>query len=69
MSSRNVMDSDTREERLEWLEPVIEDWHTLMCLLQVNHHENIHINSTVCFIVRLICVIQFVKIVHFYVQA
>ena len=29
------MDSDTREERLELLEPVIEDWHTLMCFLQV----------------------------------
>ena len=29
------MDSDTREERLELLEPVIEDWHALMCLFEV----------------------------------
>ena len=47
-AQQHVMDSDTREQRLEPLEPVIEDWHTLMCLLQVNHHANIHIYSTVC---------------------
>ena len=32
---QHVMDSDTPQERLELLEPVIEDWHTLMCLLEV----------------------------------
>ena len=35
-AQQHVMDSDTREERLEFLEPVIEDWHTLMCLFQVS---------------------------------
>ena len=33
--SNTFMDSDTPQERLEFLEPVIEDWHTLMCLLEV----------------------------------
>ena len=30
------MDSDTWEDRLDLLEPVIEDWHTLMCLFEVS---------------------------------
>ena len=34
-AQQHVMDSDTPQERLELLEPVIEDWHTLMCLLEV----------------------------------
>ena len=29
-AQEHVMDSDTREERLKWLEPLIEDWHTLV---------------------------------------
>ena len=31
-AQRHVMDSDTPPERLELLEPVVEDWHTLMCV-------------------------------------
>ena len=34
-AQQHVMDGDTPEERLEMLEPVVEDWHALMCLLQV----------------------------------
>ena len=34
-AQQHVMDSYTPQERLELLEPVIEDWHTLMCLLEV----------------------------------
>lgn len=37
-AQQHIMDSDSREERLELLEPVVEDWHTLMCLLQVTHN-------------------------------
>ena len=33
---RHVVDSDTPAERLEMLEPVVEDWHTLMCFLTVS---------------------------------
>ena len=32
---RHVMDSDTPSERLELLEPVVEDWHALMCWMTV----------------------------------
>lgn len=35
-AQQHVMDSDTREDRLDLLEPVIEDWHTLMCLFEVS---------------------------------
>ena len=34
---RHVMDSDTPAERLEMLEPVLEDWHALMCFLTVSN--------------------------------
>ena len=34
-AQRHVMDADTKEDRLELLEPVFEDWHTLMCFFQV----------------------------------
>ena len=30
------MDGDTPRERMELLEPVVEDWHALVCLLKVN---------------------------------
>ena len=35
-AQRHLMDSDSPEERLQLLEPVCEDWHTLMCFLKVN---------------------------------
>ena len=35
-AQNHVMDGDTPKERLELLLPVIEDWHTLMCLLEVS---------------------------------
>ena len=35
-AQRHVMDSDTPSERLELLEPVVEDRHTLMCFLTVS---------------------------------
>ena len=35
---RHVMDSDTLAERLEMLEPVVEDWHALMCFLTVTQY-------------------------------
>lgn len=35
-AQRHMMDSDTKVDRLELLEPVVEDWHTLMCLLEVS---------------------------------
>ena len=34
-AQRNVMDSDTKEDRLELREQIFEDWHTLMCFFQV----------------------------------
>ena len=34
-AQQHVMDSDTPQERLEPLQPVIEDRHKLMCLLEV----------------------------------
>ena len=33
---KHVMDGDTPTDRLELVEPVIEDWHTLMCFLKVS---------------------------------
>lgn len=34
-SKQHMMDSDTPEERLDQLEPVVEDWHALMCVFEV----------------------------------
>ena len=34
--ARKDSDSDTKLERLELLEPIVEDWHTLMCFLEVS---------------------------------
>ena len=34
-SKFHVMDGNTPEDRLDKIEPVIEDWHTLMCFLKV----------------------------------
>ena len=39
-AQRHVMDSDSPTERLELIEPVVEDWHTLMCVLEVNYFTN-----------------------------
>lgn len=33
---RHVMCGDTRKERLEILEPVVEDWHCLVCFILVS---------------------------------
>ena len=38
-SQRHRRDAALAEERLEALEPVVEDWHTEMCLFEVT---NIH---------------------------
>lgn len=38
-SQRHRRDAALAEERLEALEPVVEDWHTEMCLFDVT---NIH---------------------------
>lgn len=35
-SRHHVMNGDTRQERLELLEPVTEDWHCLVCFLSVS---------------------------------
>ena len=35
-SQQHMMDSNTRSERLELLEPQVEDWHALQCFLMVN---------------------------------
>ena len=35
-AQRHLMDGDTPRERMELLEPVVEDWHALVCLLKVN---------------------------------
>ena len=34
-AKRHIMDGDTAKERLDYLEPKIEDWHTLQTLLLV----------------------------------
>ena len=47
-SKFHVMDGDNPDNRFDHIEPVIEDWHTLMCYLRVKYHciavigENIH---------------------------
>ena len=35
-AQRHMMDGDTREERLQLLEPQTEDWHCLVCVLKVS---------------------------------
>ena len=35
-SQQHMMDSNTRAERLELLEPQVEDWHALQCFLMVS---------------------------------
>ena len=40
-AQRHRMDGDTARERLELLEPVVEDWHALVCLLKVIKQTNI----------------------------
>ena len=35
-SQRHLMCGNTRRDRLELLEPVVEDWHALVCLLNVS---------------------------------
>ena len=34
-AQRHMMDGDTPEERLQLLEPQVEDWHYLLCVLKV----------------------------------
>ena len=47
-SKFHVMDGDNPDDRFDHIEPVIEDWHTLMCYLKVKHYciafirENVH---------------------------
>ena len=35
-AQRHMMDSDIKVDWLELLQPFVEDWHTLMCLLEVS---------------------------------
>ena len=35
-AQRHMMDGNTQQERLEILEPVVEDWHCQMCILVVS---------------------------------
>ncbi len=35
-AQKNMMCGNTKQERLELLEPVVEDWHCLVCLLRVS---------------------------------
>ena len=35
-AQRHMMCGNTRRERLELLEPVVEDWHCLVCLIGVS---------------------------------
>ena len=35
-SQRHMMDGDTPRERLQLLEPQTEDWHCLVCMLNVS---------------------------------
>ena len=35
---RHIMDGDTAKERLDYLEPKIEDWHALQTFLMVRKH-------------------------------
>ena len=37
-SQQHMMDSNTQSDRLELLEPQVEDWHTLQCFLMVKYH-------------------------------
>jgi len=47
-SQRHRRDAALAEERLEALEPVVEDWHTEMCLFEVtNIHFRMHNNQIV----------------------
>jgi hypothetical protein len=41
----HVMDSDTKAERLELLEPVVEDWYAFMIFLEVTHYKYIHAHT------------------------
>jgi len=36
-AQRHLMDCDVPKDRLQLLEPVCEDWHTLMCFLRVRN--------------------------------
>ena len=40
-AQKHRMDGDTARERLELLEPVVEDWHALVCLLKVIKQTNV----------------------------
>ena len=45
-SQRHLMCGNTRRDRLELLEPVVEDWHALVCLLNVS---KVHVNFNYCY--------------------
>ena len=48
-AQRHMMDGDTPEERLQLLEPQIEDWHCLVCVLKVCFY-----SDSVCFYSALV---------------
>ena len=37
-SKFHVMDGNNPDDRFDHTEPIIEDWHTLMCYLKVKHY-------------------------------
>ena len=41
-AQRHVMCGNTSRDRLEILEPVVEDWHCLVCLIGVSNIQNTH---------------------------
>ena len=45
-SQRHLMCGNTRRDRLELLEPVVENWHALVCLLNVS---KVHVNFNYCY--------------------
>ena len=44
----HVMDSDTRADRLELLEPVVEDWHAFMNFLEVIISHYAYTHTPIC---------------------
>ena len=46
---KHVMDGDTQEDRLDLLEPVVEDWHTLQSFLGVGVCVCVYVCVYVCF--------------------
>ena len=56
---RQMMDGDALKERLQLLEPVCKDWHTLMSFLEVRHQNctlTCSVDSFLVFYSECVCV-------------